>query len=133
MGRDADMIQKLKRELSKALDMKDLGSAKCIFGMEILRDRKARKLWLSQERYIERMLERFNMKNSKPFSTTLDGHFKLSKRLCPSTEKEKGEMSVISYLSIVGSLMYAMVCTPPDISHVVVVVSRFLANHGKAH
>ena len=48
------------------------------------------------------------MKNSKPVSTPLASHFKLGKRLCPSTEKEKGEMSVILYSSVVGSLMYAM-------------------------
>ena len=57
------------------------------------------------------------MKNSKSVSTPLAGHFKLSKRLYPSTEKEKGKMSVIPYSSAVGSLMYAMVCTHPDISH----------------
>ena len=96
--------------------MKDLGSAKRILGMEISRDKKASKLWFSQERYIERILEKFNMKNSKPVSTPLAGHFKLSKRLCPSTEKEKGKMLVIPYLSVVGSLMYAMVCTHPNIS-----------------
>ena len=73
------------------------------------------------------------MKNSKPISKTLVGHFKLSKRLYPSTEKEKGEMSIIPYSSTVGSLMYAMVRTCPDISHAVGVVSRFLANLGKAH
>ena len=67
--------------------MKDLSNAKRILGMGILQDRKANKLWLSQERYIELMLERFNMNNSKPVSTPLAGHFKLSKRLCPSTEK----------------------------------------------
>ena len=75
----------------KTFDMKDLGSVKRILGMEILRERKARKLWLSQERYIERMLENFNIKNSK---------------LVHTTEKEKGEMSVIPYSSVVGSLMY---------------------------
>ena len=47
LGQDADMIQKLKREMSKTFDMKDLGSAKRILGMEILRDMKAGKLWLS--------------------------------------------------------------------------------------
>ena len=120
-------------ELSKTFDMKDLGSAKHILGMEILRDRKAIKLWLSQERYIEWMLEMFNMKNSKPVSTPLVDHFKLSKRLCPFTEKEKGEMSVIPYSSAVGSLMYAMVCTRLDISHAFGVVSKFLANLSKAH
>ena len=133
MAQDADMIQKLKRELSKTFDMKDLGSAKRILGMEILRDRKTCKLWLSQEIYIEWMLERFNMKISKPVSTPLVGHFKLSKRLCPSTKKEKGEMSVIPYSSAVGCLMYVMVCTRPDISHTIGVVNRFLENPGKAH
>ena len=49
MSQDVDMIQKIKRELSKTFDMKDLGSAKRILGMEILRDRKVGKLWLSQE------------------------------------------------------------------------------------
>ena len=73
------------------------------------------------------------MKNPKPVSTPLSGHFKLSKRLCPSTEKEKGEMSVIPYSSTIGSLMYAMVCTHLDISHAGRVVSIFLANPGKAH
>ena len=107
--------------------MKDLDNTKRILGMKILRDRKVDKLWLSQERYIERMLERFNMKNLKPVSTPLAGHFKLSKRLCPSTEKEKGKMSVIPYSLVVGSLMYAMVCTRPNISHAVGVVNRFLA------
>ena len=40
MDQDADMIQKLKRELSKTFNMKDLGSAKRILGMEILYDKK---------------------------------------------------------------------------------------------
>ena len=47
VGQDADMIQKLKRELSKTFDMKDLSNAKRILGMEILQDIKAGKLWLS--------------------------------------------------------------------------------------
>ena len=73
------------------------------------------------------------MKNSKLVSTPLAGHFKLSKILYPSIEKEKGEMPIMPYSSAVGSMMYAMVCTRPDISHAVGVVSRFLANPGKAH
>ena len=59
------------------------------------------------------------MKNSRPDSTPFAAHFKLSKKLCPSTEKEKGERSVIPYSSIIGSLMYAIVCTRLDISHAV--------------
>ena len=66
-------------------------------------------------------------------STPLAGHFKLTSQLCPTSEKEKEEMSKVPYSSAVGSLMYAMVCTRPDIAHAVGVVSRFLSNPGKEH
>lgn len=69
---------RLKEDLSKSFDMKDLGPAKEILGMQITHDREAGKLRLSQEKYIERVLERFNMKHAKPVSTPLAGHFKLS-------------------------------------------------------
>uniref|UniRef100_A0A2N9FX16 Integrase catalytic domain-containing protein n=1 Tax=Fagus sylvatica TaxID=28930 RepID=A0A2N9FX16_FAGSY len=131
VGQDANMVGSLKNELFKSFDMKDLGPARQILGMQILRDRKAKKLWLSQEKYIERVLERFNMKHAKLVSTPLGGHFKLSKKSCPSSNKEKENMASIPYSSAVGSLMYAMVCTRPDIAHAVGVVSRFMVNLGK--
>ena len=79
--------------------------------MEITRDRKSKMLWLSQEKYVKRILERFNMKHAKLFGTPLGGHFKLSKKSCPSSMKEKENMASDPYSSIVGSLMYAMICT----------------------
>ncbi|GKV04185.1 hypothetical protein SLEP1_g16379 [Rubroshorea leprosula] len=79
LGQDVEKICRLKEELSKSFDMKDLGPAKQILGMAITRDRKAGKLWLSQEKYVEQLLERFNMKHAKPVSTPLANHFKLSK------------------------------------------------------
>jgi hypothetical protein len=113
--------------------MKDLGPAKQILGMEITRDRKNKKLWLSQEKYVERVLERFNMEGAKPVSSPLGNHFKLSKRSCPTTQEEKDKMAKIPYASAVGSLMYAMVCTRPDIAQAVGVVSRYLSNPGRDH
>lgn len=133
VGHDASKIDKLKKELSKSFAMKDLGAAKQILGMKIFRDRKKKKLWLSQEQYVEKVLERFNMSKSKPVSTPLAGHMKLSSTQCPTSETEKEEMQQVPYASAVGSLMYAMVCTRPDIAHAVGVVSRFLSNHGKEH
>ena len=113
--------------------MKDLGPTKKILGMEIIHDRKNRRLWLSQERYVEQILEIFNMKEAKIVNTPLSGHFKLSKRSCPSMEEENKKMVVIPYSSVVGSVMYVMICTRPDIAHVVGVVNRFLANPDKEH
>jgi hypothetical protein len=133
VGQDAKMISNLKNELLKSFDMKDLGPAQQILGMQIIHDRKAKKVWMSQEKYVERVLERFNMKNAKPVSTPLANHFKLSRNSCPCTEEENKEMEVIPYSSAVGSLMYVMVCTRPDIAHAVGTVSRFLSNPGKDH
>nr|AAV88069.1 hypothetical retrotransposon [Ipomoea batatas] len=133
VGRNASRIQELKQELSKSFSMKDMGPAKQILGMKIIRDRQNKKLWLSQEKYIEKVLERFHMNEAKPVSTPLDMHFKLCKKQCPSSEKEKEEMQRVPYSSAVGSLMYAMVCTRPDIAHAVGVVSRFLSNPGREH
>eukprot|EP00253_Pinus_taeda_P022625 PITA_22625 len=78
-------------------------------------------------------IKRFNMKDSKLVGTPLATHFKLSTELCPRDDNEKEEMSKIPYASIIGSLMYAMVCTRPDIAYSVGVVSRFLANPRKQH
>jgi hypothetical protein len=59
--------------------MKDLGATKKILGMRITRDKKNRKLTLSQGEYIEKVLERFRMQNEKPISTPLTSHLKLTK------------------------------------------------------
>ena len=133
VGQDRIKIGSLKKDLSKSFTMKDLGSTKQILGMRITRDRTKRLLWLSQERYVEKVLERFNMHKSKSVITPLAGHFKLSSKQSPTSEKEMEEMKKISYSYVVGSLMYAMICTRLDIAYAVGVVSRFLANPGNEH
>eukprot|EP00253_Pinus_taeda_P009392 PITA_09392 len=52
---------------------------------------------------------------------------------CPKTQEEKEDISCIRYASAVGSLMYAMVFTRPDIAHVVGVLSRFMSKPRKEH
>ncbi|KAH0706115.1 hypothetical protein KY289_011191 [Solanum tuberosum] len=112
------LIKELKQELNKSFAMKDLGPTRQILGIQIVRDRDAKKLWLSQEMYIQKVLRRFNMDNTKVINTPLAMHFKLSIRHCPSTDGEKKDMKKVPYALAVGSLMYAMVCTRPDIAHV---------------
>ncbi|KAK5773528.1 hypothetical protein PVK06_049834 [Gossypium arboreum] len=88
-AKDKREIRKVKAQLSEEFEMKDLGPAKKILGMEILRDRKA--------------------------------------------NNEIEYMSHVPYSSAVGSLMYAMVCSRPDLSYAVSAVSRYMANPGKEH
>uniref|UniRef100_A0A2N9J5P5 CCHC-type domain-containing protein n=1 Tax=Fagus sylvatica TaxID=28930 RepID=A0A2N9J5P5_FAGSY len=126
-------VNRLKSLLHKEFEMKDLGAAKKILGMEIHRDRGARKLWLSQKNYIRKVLEKFSMLDAKPVSTPLANHFRLSGSQCPKNEEEIENMSKVPYASAVGCLMYAMVCTRPDLAHAVSTVSRYMANPGREH
>jgi hypothetical protein len=86
-------INRLKAQMARAYDMKDLGAARKILGMEIFRDRRNGKLWLSQQKYVEKILLRFGMNDVKPVLVPLASHFKLSSSLCPSTKEQKEYMS----------------------------------------
>ncbi|KAG8478507.1 hypothetical protein CXB51_028390 [Gossypium anomalum] len=104
-AKDKGEIRKVKAQLSEEFEMKYLGPAKKILGMEILRDRKVSKLYLSQKGYIEKVLCRFNMQSAKPVSTPLAAHFRLSSALSPQSDDEIEYMSHVSYSSAVGSLI----------------------------
>ncbi|KAE8657094.1 hypothetical protein F3Y22_tig00116997pilonHSYRG00993 [Hibiscus syriacus] len=132
-AKNMDDVIGLKTLLSQEFDMKDLGAVKKILGMEICRDRDSRKLWLSQWGYVKKMLERFAMSSAKPVSTPLANHFKLSSEQCAKTDKEAEDMAKVSYSNVVGCLMYAMVCTRPDLGYVVSQVCKYMSKHGKQH
>ncbi|KAL9266778.1 Retrovirus-related Pol polyprotein from transposon TNT 1-94-like protein, partial [Drosera capensis] len=132
-GSDMDEINRLKKQLSEEFEMKDLGASKQILGMSISRNRSEGSLILSQEKYIGKVLERFSMQDAKATCTPLGAHFNLTKKQPPKTDKDKAEMARVPYASAVGSLMYAMVCTRPDIAHTVGVISRFMSNPGRKH
>src|SRR4051812_46243645 len=117
--RSKAQVQKVKAQLKKKFDMKDLGEARKILGMEITRDRSTDALWLSQENYVLKVLERFNMTEARPVTTPLASHFRLSSGQCPQSPGEEEEMSQVPYASVVGSLVYAMVCTIPDLAFAV--------------
>ena len=71
------------------------------------------------------------MNKEKPVNVPLDSHFNLSSGLCSSSVEEKDYTSHVPYDNTIGCLMYAMVCTKPNISHVVGIVSKYMENLGK--
>ena len=126
-------IQGVKMILKLEFHMMDLRNARRILGMEIVRNGEDHALFLSQKGYLEKVLKRFSMENSKPISIPLARHFRLSMTQCPQFEVERNEMDFVPYVNAIGSLMYAMVCSRLDIVHSVSVLSRFMANLGREH
>ncbi|GJY31823.1 retrotransposon protein, putative, ty1-copia subclass [Tanacetum coccineum] len=117
-----------KSLLKKEFGMKELGEAKKILGMEIVRDRSRKILRVSQSEYVSKILNNFRIDNGKSIKMPLGGHFKLSLKDYPVRDCDVERMSKVPYANAVGSLMYLMVCTRPDIAYAVSVVSRYLAN-----
>jgi len=87
---------------------------------------------LTQKGYLQKVLQRFNIDgDTKSVSTPLAPHFKLKATISLTTVKEREYMTRALYASAVGSLMYAMVCTRPDLSQAVSTVSRYMHDPGK--
>lgn len=89
--------------------MKDLGEARRILGMDIKRDRDKGELWLVQTDYLKKLIQKFQMDNSKSVSIPLGQHFKLSLEQVPKTEAKRREVHDIPYANIIGSIMYCMI------------------------
>ena len=113
--------------------MKDLREATYILGIKIYRDRSIRFLGLSQSTYIDKMLKRFSMEQSKREYIPMTHGVTLSKSMCPKTRDERIRMSMIPYASAIGSIMYAMLCTRPDVSYAPSVTSIYQSDLGEGH
>ena len=119
-----DIIKATKRMLTNEFNMKDLNVANVILGMKI--SRKPDGFVLSQSHYIKKDLEKFKKYNDSPVRTPVDVNLHLT--------KNKGQgTSQLEYLRIIGSLMYIMNCTRPDIAYSVSKLSRYTSNPGEDH
>ncbi|KAK1629797.1 hypothetical protein QYE76_004112 [Lolium multiflorum] len=133
IGNDIELLSSVKGYLNNSFSMKDLGEASYILGIKIYRDRSRRLIGLSQSTYLDKILKKFRMDESKKgFLPMLPGKV-LSKTQGPATAEERERMSQIPYASAVGSIMYAMLCTRPDIAHVVSLTSRYQSDPGMEH
>ena len=125
IGNDRSSLESTKAWLGINFSMKDLGEAAYILGIKITRDRSRRMLRLSQATYIGKMLERFNMQGSKKGSLPFAHGVKLSKAMSPKTSGEELRMKGIPYASAIGSIMYAMLCTRPNVAYALSMASRY--------
>lgn len=111
----------IKNALNQKFSMTDLGELHYCLGMQITRKRKEKSIFINQEKYIHDMLSKFGMDDCKPVSTPLEP---ISNN--ETIDQNSVDMSKIPYRSAVGSIMYAMVGTRPDIAAAFGYVSRYL-------
>ncbi|CAI7871841.1 unnamed protein product [Closterium sp. NIES-53] len=112
-------MEQMKQQLQQRLKCKDLGDLTHYLGMAITRDRPARTITLSQSHYIGQILEKFEMTQASPIATPLPFGHQLAPPTSPSSSSHP-------YAELVGSLMYAMMCTRPDLAYPISVLARFV-------
>jgi len=118
-------IYKIEDALHKRFEMKHLGEAKVILGLEIRRDKALGTLKVSQFKYAGQVLEKFGMAECNPIGTPLEVGLQLVK-----ADESDG---ALPYREAVGSLMYQMVGTRPDLAFAIWKLSRFVSCYGKEH
>ena len=126
-------MEKQKKEIGKIFKIKDLGPISHLLGLAIDYDHEKGVLQLSQGQYIQQSLERYSFDNGRTHPTPLSSGSKLTKADCPQTAADIEAMKALPYQSLIGTLMYAMLGTRPDIAFAVGTLSKYSSNPGRKH
>jgi hypothetical protein len=129
-GSSLKAVNKFKSELKDTYSMKDLGEIKYCLGIEVKQEVRG-KIKLTQSKYINDILKRFGMSASHSEPTPMIPGTKLKAIVQSPEAKEKAER--FPYREIVGSCMYLMVSTRPDISYAVGQLAKYMNSHGPEH
>ncbi|KAK9100306.1 hypothetical protein Scep_023736 [Stephania cephalantha] len=124
MSSSKDAIMSTKKMLNSSFDMKDLGLADVILGIQIKRNNEG--YILTQSHYVEKILKRFNQFDCKPAPTPFDANYHLKKN-------SKESVCQLEYSQVIGSLMYLMNSTRPDIAYAVSKLSRYTSSPNDDH
>ena len=125
-GKDGNEIACIKKQLGDEFEMKDLGLIKHFLGMRITRENRS--ISIDQTGYIRAILERFGMEASKPVSTPLATGSRLVKAI-----DDDSNVDLKLYQGIIGSIMYAMLCTRVDLAFAIQQLSQFNSKPTNAH
>lgn len=102
-----------------------MGKENYVLEVKSLRDQSRKLLVLSQETYLKKILKQLCMYNTKPVDHPIKKGYTLSLEHRPKNDKEKKEVTKISYASAIGSLMYTMLCTRSNICFAVGLLSHY--------
>ena len=127
---DLSALTSFKAALATQFAMKDLGEAKFVLGIEIIRNRGQRTIALSQASYTRGVLRTYGMEACNAAHTPVQPNV----RLAPPAEGFVAELSAIrKFQAAVGALMWAAICTRPDIAFAVGQLCQYASNPDKSH
>jgi hypothetical protein len=119
--------------LREHFEISDLGELSWLLGLKVKHDRSAWTITLSQKAYVDTILERFYLVESKSAAIPMDVGGTLSSDQSPDTHATYADMQDVLYQRGIGSLMYAATSTRPDIAFAVATLSQFMRNPGRVH
>jgi hypothetical protein len=125
---DQNELLQIKEEFNQKFEMKDLGELHFFLRMEVERNHDERLLCINQIKYLKEILKCFRMEECKPIGVRFDHKVKLQ-RNANGNDESKG----FPYQQVVGSLMYAMLCTPPSLAYLISVLNQHMANPNMEH
>ena len=128
IGPNINDIKSFIIELKKYFKLKDLGPIKDYLGVEINYDLNKGTLKLSQTKYLNKVLERFNISNKNPKYTPIKANIKLE----PNKGQAK-ETEIKWFQAAIGCLLYLAIGTRPDIAYCVILLARFTINPSLEH
>ena len=132
-GSSLKVVKRFKTEMAHKYRMKDMGPLKYFLGIEIDVDNDNNTISLGQKKYANDVLVRFGMADSKPALIPMEPGCKLSVTMGPKTPEEIKASELFPYREIVGSLMYLMTCTRPDLAYSVGQLAKYMNCHGPKH
>ena len=124
-------IEEVKKFLKLFFEINDEGDLTWYTGIKVSRNRRLRQIYLSQSQYITDMLKRFDLADCNPQRTPVDVNIDMSLMKRKPEDEERIRGLKIPYREAVGSLMFNMVSTRPDIANAMSVVSRNLDNYSE--
>lgn len=132
-SKDLKELNTVKRKLKSEFEITDLGQITDILGIHIEREGETGSIKLSQEKYINDLLKKFNMNSAKTVSTPIESNTKITKDLEPKDDEERKQMKNRPYRELVGGLIYLANATRPDIVYAANTLSRFCSDPGEEH
>jgi len=111
----------------------DLGPIHDILGVKVKREGQTGSIFLSQEKYVDELLAKFNMEDAKTASTPIESNIKITRDMDPNSEGEREEMKNRPYRELIGGLNYLANATRPDIAFAASTLSRFCNDPGRTH